>query len=152
MRFNTILPNMDAALAAAGVEVSSLKPNAKKAFLSQFDGMDFDITETGTYIKDADGKLLKDKHGHPIKLEAHVAIEAENWFDIQKQPGRQSPGNDPTTPPKAAGAWTLEKVKGMKMEAFKTQYDSITDPAERNEFVAAFETANNPNAPTVATT
>jgi len=152
MRFNTVLPNMDTALTAAGVDIASLKPNAKKAFLSQYDGMDFDITETGTYIKDAEGKLLKDKHGHPIKLEAHVAIEAENWFDIQKQPGRQSPGNDPTAQPKAAGAWTPEKVKGMKMEAFKTQYDSITDLAERNEFVAAFETANNPNAPTVAAT
>ena len=147
MRFTSIMPTIDNALIQAGVDIQSLKPNAKKAFLSEFDGRDFDATETGVYIKDAEGKLLKDKHGHPIKLEAFVAQEAANWFDIQKQPGRQSPGNDPANQPKPAGIWTPEKLKGMKSEAFMVQHDSITDPAERNEFVAAYEAANNPNAP-----
>ena len=151
MRFTSIMPNIDTALSNAGVDIQALRPNAKKAFLAEFEGRDFEVTETGTYIKNPDGTLQKDKHGHPIKLEAFVANEAANWFDIQKQPGRQSPGNDPANQPKPAGAWTPEKVKGMKMEAFKTQYDTIQDPAEKQEFLIAFETANNPNPPQAAT-
>lgn len=151
MRFTSIMPNIDTALSNAGVDIQALRPNAKKAFLSEFEGRDFEVTETGTYIKNPDGTLQKDKHGHPIKLEAFVANEAANWFDIQKQPGRQSPGNDPANPPKPAGAWTPEKVKGMKFEAFRTKYDTIQDPAEKQEFLIAFETANNPNPPQAAT-
>ncbi len=152
MRFTNVLPTFDSALEAAGVNLQGVRPNAKKAFLDQYRDKDFEFAETGTYIKGEDGNLLKDKHGHPIKLEAHVAQEAANWFEIQKQPGRQSPGNDPTNPPKPAGAWTPEKVKGMKIEAFKAQYDQIQDPAERNDFMSAFEAANNPNAPQAAST
>lgn len=152
MRFNSIMPTIDTALSNAGVDIQNLKPNAKKAFLSEFEGRDFEATETGVYIKLPDGTLQRDKHGHPIKLEAFVAQEAANWFEIQKQPGRQSPGNDPASPPKPAGTWTPEKVKGMKLDAFSKQYDQIQDPAEKQEFLIAFETANNPNPPQAAST
>ena len=38
MRFNTIMPNIDTALSNAGVDIKALRPNAKKAFLAEFDG------------------------------------------------------------------------------------------------------------------
>lgn len=147
MRFNTIIPALDSALANAGVDTANMKPAAKRAFLAQFEGKDFEILETGTFVKNQDGSLQKDKHGHPIKLEAFVAQEAPNWFDIAKQPGRQTPGNEGGEPPKTT-KWTTENVpKGMKN--FETAYAAIEDAAERKEFIAAFEAANNPNAPIV---
>jgi hypothetical protein len=122
-----------------------MKPSAKRAFLAQFEGKDFEVTETGTYIKNADGSLVKDKHSHPIKLEAYVAQDAPNWFDIQKQPGRQSPGNDPTDPPKPT-KWTKENVGDLK--SFDAVYNTLSGD-EAKEYLAAFEAANNPNAPKV---
>ena len=148
MRFNTVLPTLDSALAAAGVDTANMKPAAKRAFMDQFHGKDFDITETGTYIKNADGTLAKDKHGHPIKLEAYIAQDAPNWFDIKVQPGRQSPGNDPTDPPKPT-KWTTENV-AKDFKGFEAVYKTL-EPAEAKEYLAAFEAANNPNAPKVLT-
>jgi hypothetical protein len=145
MRFNTVLPTLDSALASAGVDTANMKPSAKRAFLAQFEGKDFEVTETGTYIKNADGSLVKDKHSHPIKLEAYVAQDAPNWFDIQKQPGRQSPGNDPTDPPKPT-KWTKENVGDLK--SFDAVYNTLSGD-EAKEYLAAFEAANNPNAPKV---
>lgn len=145
MRFTTVLPTLDSALAAAGVDTANMKPAAKRAFMAQFEGKDFEVSETGTYIKNADGTLLKDKLGHPIKIEAYVAQDAPNWFDIQKQPGRQSPGNDPTDPPRPS-KWTKENVGDIS--TFDATYNSLKGD-EAREYLAAFEAAHNPNAPTV---
>lgn len=147
MRFNTVLPTLDSALAAAGVDTANMKPAVKRAFLSQFEGKDFEILETGTFVKNADGTLLKDKHSHPIKLEAFVSQEAPNWFPIEKQPGRQTPGNEGGDPPKPA-KWTKDNVP-KDIKGFEAIYGTLSG-SEANEFVAAFEAANNPNAPTVA--
>jgi len=147
MRFNTVLPTLDSALAAAGVDIANMKPGVKRAFMAQFEGKDFEIQETGTYIKNPDGTLMKDKHGHPIKLEAYVSQDAPNWFDTSKQPPRQSPGNDPTDPPKPI-KWTKENVGDIK--TFDSIYYNLSGD-EAKEYLAAFEAANNPNAPTVAT-
>ena len=145
MRFTTVLPTLDSALAAAGVDTANMKPAAKRAFMAQFEGKDFDITETGTYIKNPDGTLAKDKLGHPIKLEAYVAQDAPNWFDIQKQPGRQAPGNEGGDPPKPT-KWTKENVGDRS--TFEATYSSLKGD-EAKEYLAAFEAAHNPNAPTV---
>ena len=147
MRFNTVLPTLDSALAAAGVDTANMKPAVKRAFLSLFEGKDFEILETGTFVKNADGTLQKDKHGHPIKLEAFVSQEAPNWFPIEKQPGRQTPGNEGGEPAKPT-KWTKENVP-KDMKGFEAVYGTLSG-SEANEFVAAFEAANNPNAPTVA--
>lgn len=146
MRFNTVLPTLDSALAAAGVDTANMKPAVKRAFLSQFEGKDFEILETGTFVKNADGTLQKDKHGHPIKLEAFVSQEAPNWFPIEKQPGRQTPGNEGGDPPKPT-KWTKDNVPDQN--GFEAVYGTLSG-AEQSEFLAAFEAKNNPNAPTVA--
>ena len=146
MRFNTVLPTLDSALAAAGVDTANMKPAVKRAFLAQFEGRDFEMTDTGTYIKNPDGTLQKDKHGHPIKLEAFVSQDAPNWFPIEKQPGRQTPGNEGGEPAKPA-KWTKDNVPDAK--GFEAVYGTLSG-AEASEFLAAFEAKNNPNAPTVA--
>ena len=148
MRFTTVLPSLDTALAAAGVDTANIKPAAKRAFMAQFEGKDFDVTETGVYIKNQDGTLQKDKHGHPIKLEAFVAQDAPNWFDIQKQPGRQSAGNEGGDQPKPPTKWTQENVPDKT--GFNVVLSGISDPIEMKEFLAAFEAKHNPNAPKVA--
>ncbi len=140
-RFSQVAPNIDAALLAAGVSADFLKPAAKKAFLAQFDGQDFEITETGTYIKGSDGKLLKDELGHPVKLEAFVSKTAGEWFPIEKQPGRTSPGNDPAPPAKPA-KWTKENAPASWKE-FEAIYPTLPD-AEAKEFMSAYEARHNP--------
>lgn len=142
-RFSQVAPTIDEALLKAGVSADFLKPAAKKAFLSQFEGKDFEVTETGTYIKGPDGKLMKDALGHPLKLETFVSQAAPEWFPIEKQPGRQSPGNDPTNPPKPA-KWTKDNVPKTFKE-FEAVYSTL-EGQEAKEFVAAFEAANNPAA------
>jgi hypothetical protein len=143
-RFNQALPKIDAALQEAGVNLESMRPQAKQAFLAQFANRDFEIKETGIFIKDETGNLLKDAHGNPVKLENHVKATAPDWFPIEKQPIRQAPGNDPTNPPQAK-KWTKENVT-KNVNDFQSIYESL--PAEeKQEFLAAFEAANNPNAP-----
>lgn len=100
LRFNTTVPEIEDALRKAGVSLDTMKPAARKAYMAQFEGMDFEKTENGTFIKDAAGALLKDKHQNPLKLESFVAQDAPNWFDIPLQPARQTPGVDnPGTSP-----------------------------------------------------
>lgn len=143
MRFSKVLPTLDSALAAAGVSQDFLKPATKQAFLAQFDGKDFEFAETGTYIKNADGTLQKDKHGNPVKLEAFVASTAADWFPIEKQPGRKTPGNDDPEPPPIT-KWTKENLP-KSGEEFNTAYYNIQDPKERTEFAKAYQEANQGN-------
>lgn len=145
MRFNTIMPKIDAALAGAGVDLATVRPATKAAFAAQFEGRDFDIQETGIYIKNADGSLIKDKHGHPVKLESFIASEAPNWFDIAKQPPRQNPGNDHNDPQKP-GKWNKDNVPKTAKE-FEAIYSTLAGD-EAKEFVAAFDAANRPQAQT----
>lgn len=138
MRFNQILPNIDAALDAAGVDLSTVKANTKKAFLAQFDGLDFEVSQTGTFIKKPDGSLLKDDALNPIKLEAYVAKDAPNWFDIEKQPARQAPGNDPQPPaPNKSTKWKGENLPRSD-EEFHTRFYQIPFE-ERAEFTEAYQ-------------
>lgn len=138
IRFNNILPNIDAALVNAGVSLENAKPMAKKAFLAQFEGLDFEVSQTGTFIKKPDGSLLKDDALNPIKLEAFVAKDAPNWFDIEKQPARQAPGNDPNQPPPPP---KQTKWKGDNLpksdEEFNARYYQIPFE-ERAEFADAY--------------
>lgn len=137
MRFNQILPNIDAALDASGVDLSTVKPNTKKAFLAQFDGLDFEFSQTGTFIKKPDGSLLKDDALNPIKLEAFVSKDAPNWFDIEKQPARQAPGNDPQQPaPNKPTKWKGENLPKTE-EEFNARYFTIPT-AEKQEFYEAY--------------
>jgi hypothetical protein len=139
LRFSQVTPTIDTALQAAGVSADFLKPAAKRAFLSQFEGKDFEVLETGVFIKNADGSLEKDKHGHPIKLEAFVAKTAADWFPIEKQPGRTSPGNDPVDAPPTK--WTKDNLPKTTAD-FETAYYNTTDPAERTALTQAFQEAN----------
>lgn len=138
IRFNNILPNIDAALDAAGVDLSTVKPNTKKAFLAQFDGLDFEVSQTGIFIKKADGSLLKDEALNPIKLEAYVAKDALNWFDVEKQPARQATGNDPQPPtPNKSTKWKGDNLPRSD-EEFHTRFYQL--PFEdRPEFTEAYQ-------------
>lgn len=148
-RFTTVLPKIEAALIEAGVNMETLRPNAKQAFLAQFNNADFEIKETGVFLKAEDGSLKKDAHGNPIKIEAFVKSAAPDWFPIEKQPGRQSPGNDPTNPAKAS-KWTKDNVP-KDVKGFEALYHTL-EASEQGEFLAAFEEANNPHAPKATAT
>lgn len=143
MRFNQVAPTIDEALIKAGVSADFLKPATKRAFMAQFEGKDFEVTETGTYIKGPDGKLEKDAHGHPVKLEAYISKTAVDWFPIEKQPPRQTPGNDdPPGNPEPSTKWTKENLP-KSMEDYEKAYYSIKDPKERSEFASAYEASLN---------
>lgn len=140
-RFATNLSKIETAMAEVGVVLPKTPTAAttlKNAFLKQFEGFDFEETQTGTYLKDASGALVKDKHGHPITVEAYTKNEAANWFDIEKQPQRQSPGNDPGDAPPTK--WTKETAP-KNAQDFETAYYATTDPAERTALATAFKEA-----------
>ena len=138
-RFAKVAPSLDAALIAAGVSLESLKPAAKAAYLAQFEGKDFELTETGTYIKNADGTLQKDKHANPVKLEAFVASTAADWFPIEKQPGRQMPGNDPAPQPPGQSKWTKDNIPKSQQEFNEAYFKTL--PADRPALFEAYEAA-----------
>jgi|694.fasta_scaffold38720_6 hypothetical protein len=146
MRFSQVSPVIDEALIKAGVSPDFLKPAAKRAFLSQFEGKDFEVTDTGIYIKNPDGKLEKDAHGHPVKLDAFVGRAASEWFPIEKQPTRQAPGNDPADPAKPATKWTKENAPKTQKE-FDAIYSTL-EGEEAREFTRAFLDANAPEPAT----
>lgn len=140
-RFSENLPKIDAALAELGVVMpknAAAAATLRKAFMAEFADFDFDAQETGTYLKKADGSLQKDKFGHPVTLEAFTKERATNWFDVEKQPGRQAPGNDPGGQPPAK--WTAANVPKSAAE-FETAYYSISDPAERTALTVAYQEA-----------
>ena len=146
MRFNQVSPVIDDALLKAGVPQDFLKPAAKRAFLSQFEGKDFEVTDTGIYIKNPDGKLEKDAHGHPVKLDSYVSRVASEWFPIEKQPTRQAPGNDPVDPSKPATKWTKESAPKTQRE-FDAIYSTL-DGEEARELTRAFLDAHAPQPAT----
>lgn len=127
MRFNQTLPEIEAALVKAGVSLDTMKPATRRAYLAQFEGMDFEKTEAGTFIKDAAGSLLKDKHQNPLKLEQHIAQDAPNWFDIPLQPARQSPGNESTGAAPAPTEW----AKSVPTDSKQVNAWLETVPAEQ---------------------
>lgn len=102
-RFTQNLSKIEAVMSDLGVVMptnSTAAATLKREFLKQFDAFDFDERETGIYLKDASGELLKDKHQNPVTLESFVKSKAPEWFDISKQPARSTPGVDnPGTPP-----------------------------------------------------
>ena len=145
-RFNSKVAVIEAAMQEAGA-VLPKNPNAsanlRKIFFDHFQTFDFEDKETGTYLKGADGALLKDKHGHPITLDAYAKSKAAEYFDIEVQPDRKSPGNDPNPP--APTKWTKDNLPKNASD-FETAYYAITDPKERAEFSKAFEAANRGDA------
>lgn len=137
-RFTTNLSKIETAMAEAGV-VMPKNPAAaatlKREFLKQFEAFDFEEQETGVYLKDSEGKLVKDKHGHPVKLEDFAKSKAPEWFDIEKQPGRQSAGNEGGDPPTTV-------VVPKTQEEFSAAFYAETDPAKKAALATAFEAAN----------
>ncbi len=144
-RFSTNLPKIEAAMQEIGV-VMPANPTAaatlKRVFLEQVQQFDFDPQETGTYLKKADGTLEKDKHGNPVKLEAYVKSKAAEYFDIQKQPHRDSPVLDgpgnPPVPPKWANG---------KMPTNDTELNEALPgipPAEQAAFYQAYQASKAP--------
>jgi hypothetical protein len=142
-RFTSNIQKIEAAMAEAGV-VMPKNPSAaatlKREFLKQIEAFDLDQQETGTYLKDAEGKLQKDKHGHPITLESFVKSKAPEWFDIEKQPGRQTPGNEGGDQP-APSKWSLTNLPKTQ-EDFQTAFYAEKDPVQQQALVVAFEAAN----------
>ena len=137
-RFTNSLSKIEAAMQDAGVVLPKSPAAAAKlkaAFLREFEGFDFDEQETGVYLKNPDGSLQKDKHGHPVTLESFTKSKAFEWFDIEKQPGRQTPGNELTQPPKPIKA-------PATVQEFEAAFYAETDPAKKAELYAAFEAAN----------
>jgi hypothetical protein len=141
-RFATQLPNFEVWLKEAGA-VLPTNPTAaatlKRLFVEQVQQFDIDPQETGTYLKKADGTLEKDKHGNPIKLETYVKTKATEYFDIQKQEARQSPGNDAQgTPPAPSTEWS-EKNLPKTTDEFNAAYYKMPAGEERTKFAVAFE-------------
>ena len=140
-RFSSNIQKIEAAMAEAGV-VMPVNPTAaatlKRVFLEQIQQFDFDAKETGTYLLKADGTLEKDKHGNPVKLESYVKEKAAEYFDIQKQPARQSPGNDNPgdNPPAAAWRESIPADTSTVDEWLQT-----VPAAEQGEAMKAFQTA-----------
>jgi len=138
-RFSSKLAVIEAAMQEAGAVLpknATASANLKKIFFDHFQQYDFDDKETGTYLKGPDGALLKDKHGHPITLEAYAKSKVVDYFDVELQPGRKSPGNDPTPAP--ATKWSKENLPKDHGE-FERAYYEITDPKERAAFSEAYE-------------
>jgi len=150
-RLSRRLPDIDAALIAAGVDPETMRPQAKAAFMATFNELNIDEKETGTFLLRADGSLVKDSLGHPVPLSKFVQEAAPDWFPITKQPGRQSPGNGGDPPPGPPNPFNPAELKGMTAEVFSQKYAEIKDPTQREAFADAYETANNPNAPKPAT-
>lgn len=141
-RFSNNLPKIEAAMAEMGV-VMPVNPTAaatlKRVFLEQVQQFDFDSQETGTYLKKVDGTLEKDKHGNPVKLEAYVKEKAAEYFDVAKQPARQSPGNDaPGDAP--APQWTEKNLPNNDND-FIAAWNKMPNGPEKVSFAAAYEAA-----------
>lgn len=140
-RFSANLSKIEQAMQEAGVVLPKNPAAAskiKEAFLAEFSGFDFDGQETGTYLKDAEGKLVKDKHGHPVTVEAFTKQKVAEWFDIEKQPARQTPGADPANPANPPSKWTKDNLPKTPDEYEKAYY-ATTDPAERTELTKLFQ-------------
>lgn len=138
-RYTAALPEIDAALIAAKVNLEEVKPATKKAFMAQFAGYDFEKSPNGTFIKDAEGKLLKDQQGHPLKLDSLVAQQAPDWFTIPVQPARQSPGNDNPGIP-GPTKFTKDNLPATK-EEFTALYLKTPD-AERGDLMKVWQEAH----------
>lgn len=145
-RFLQILPEINAALAAAGVDLQSVKKRVMEQFLGGFSDIDFANEETGVYPL-RDGKKVKNHLGHPQDLAAYVKGLAPDWFDIQKQPARQTPGNDPEPPgaPKPPSKWTKDNIPKNR-EDFNVAWNKETTIEARNELQAAYEASQRPQA------
>lgn len=142
-RFTQNLSKIDATMSELGV-VMPANPTAaatlKREFLKQFDAFDFDERETGTYLKDSTGELLKDKHQNPVTLQSFVKTKAPEWFDIQKQPARETPGAENGGQPNPATKWTKDNLPKSKDE-FSNLYFKTPD-AERGDLMKAYQEAN----------
>lgn len=144
-RFSSNLPKIEAAIKDAGAVLPSspaAASNLMAAFLGEFSQYDFDEQETGTYLKDESGKLVKDKHGHPVTVESYTKAKASEWFDIQKQPPVKSPGNTPDAPIKPTKDWTKDNLP-KTIDEFNTAYYELkkTDHAAASELAKAYEAA-----------
>lgn len=138
-RFNSKLAVIEAAMNEAGAVLpknATAAANLKKIFFDHFQAFDFEDKETGTYLKGPDGALLKDKHGHPVTLESYAKAKTAEFFDVELQPGRKSPGNDPEPP--TTKKWDKNNLPKDAGE-FEQAYYQIADPKERAEFAQAFE-------------
>ena len=112
-RFAQEEPNFEVWLKEVGAVLPANPAAAatlKRLFKEQVKQFDIDRQETGTYLKKADGTLEKDKHGNPVKLETYVKTKAAEYFDIQKQEARQSPGNDGPGSPPVTPEWRKGKM------------------------------------------
>ncbi len=142
-RFTQNLSKIEAAMSDLGVVMpanSTAAATLKREFLKQFDAFDFDERETGTYLKDGNGELVKDKHQNPVTLESFVRTKAPEWFDIQKQPARQTPGLENGNDPKPATKWTKDNVPSTKQE-FSALYFK-TPEAERGDLMKVWQEAH----------
>lgn len=141
-RFAAEQPKFEVWLKDIGA-VMPTNPNAaatlKRLFQQEIEQFDIDPQQTGTYLKKADGTLEKDKHGNPVRLETYVKEKATEYFDIEKQPGRDTPGLDnPGTPPPQK--WGKENLPKSKEEFGKVYYQ--TPVAEKAELMSAWTAAN----------
>lgn len=143
-RFKNNLSKIETAMAAAGVVLPSnpeVAANQKADFFKLFEQYDFEEKETGTYLKAGEGfsEYVKDGHQIPVKLEDYVTSLAAKKFDIQKQPARQSPGNDAQgTPPAPSTEWS-EKNLPKTTDEFNAAYYKMPAGEERTKFAVAFE-------------
>lgn len=112
-RFSKYLPKIDTWIDEAGAVLPhspTARANQKAEFYERLTGLDFDEQQTGTYIKDSEGKLLKDAHGNLVTAENYVKGLVPQKWDVEKQPARQSPGNDGPGSPPVPPAWKSGKM------------------------------------------
>ena len=142
-RFAAKLPTIEAEMLAAGV-VMPKNPIAaaklKSVFLAEFATLDFETNADGvTYLKDANGKLVTDQHKHPVTLQVFTQSKVADYFDIEVQPSRQAPGNDPARPP-APATWNKDNAPKTQ-EDFYRVFPTIP-VAQKQEFLDAFTAAS----------
>ena len=99
-RENVFLSVKEAADAALQALNPVLPKNAKAAatiknqFYNELKGFTYEKQADGSFvIKDAEGNVKSDAHGHNLTLDALVKQTSENYFDFAENNGGQNAGN-----------------------------------------------------------
>lgn len=93
-------------------------------FLSEFDGLSYEMDGDELLIKDKDGKRLENANGHPVKLEDLVKEKSNEYFEFQVSEQKRNLG-DPTKGTVNKGAFKLAKPANRE-ELAKMRHEIAT--------------------------
>jgi len=134
-RFDKVVPQIGKALKGLNLNLDDLPPASRDAYLMQFSSFDYEETESGTFMRDAQG-LIKDSHKNPLKVESYVTQSADKWFVIPLQPARDSPGLDKSGTSPALTEWA--KTMPTSTDKFNAWLDTVP-PDQQGEAMKAFQ-------------